>query len=103
MAVEGQFFNITFEPYSLYISDSTYGRFHDDTFLTNVYTRCLMMEYFATLGIVDIAYVTLENAQDNYYDRWGQYDLDYLSIYDGLKYIRLTKLGTYVLGVIDTY
>ncbi len=103
MAVEGQFFNVTFEPYSLYIGDSTYGRFHDDIFLTNVYTRCLMMEYFATLGIVDIAYVTPENAQDNYYDRWGQYDLDYLSIYDGLKYIRLTTLGAYVLGVVDSY
>lgn len=103
MAVERQFFNVTLEPYSLYIGDSTYGRIHDDTFLTNVYTRCLMMEYFATLGIVDIAYVTPDNAQDNYYDRWGQYDLDYLSVYDGLKYIRLTKLGAYVLGVIDTY
>ncbi|MFA0436896.1 hypothetical protein BCT78_10915 [Vibrio breoganii] len=103
MAVEGQFFNITFEPYSLYIGDSTYGRIHDGTFLTNAYSRCLIMEYFATLGIVDIAYVTPESAQDNYYDRWGQYDLDYLSIYDGLKYIRLTKLGAYVLGVVDTY
>lgn len=103
MAVERQFFNVTSEPYSLYIGDSTYGRIHDDIFLTNVYTRCLMMEYFATLGIVDIAYVTPDNAQDNYYDRWGQYDLDYLSVYDGLKHIRLTKLGAYVLGVIDTY
>ena len=103
MAVENQFFNVTLEPYSLYIGDSVYGRFHDDTFLTNAYTRCLMMEYFATLGMIDIAYVNPVDVQDNYYDRWGQFDLDYLSIYDGLKYLRLTELGAYVLGVVDTY
>ena len=103
MTVTNNFFNVTLNPSYLYIGDSTYGRLNDDTFLTDVYTRCLLMEYFATLGLIDIAYVEPENAQNNYFDEWMMDDLEYLSSYDGLKHLRLTKLGAYVLGVTESY
>lgn len=103
MAVKDQYILVTYEPDYLYIIDSVYGQFYDGTFLTNAYSRCIIMEYFSTLGLVDIAYVAPENAQESYYDGWGAYELDYLSIYDGLKYLRLTKLGAYLLGIVDSY
>jgi len=103
MTVTNHFFDITLYSSLLYIGDSVYGRLHDDRFLTSVYTRCILLEYFATLGLIDIAYVEPDKAQDNYADEYWLDDLEYLSVYDGLTYLRLTQLGAYVLGITDSY
>lgn len=51
-----------------------------------------MMFLFGALGIVDLGYSTPENTM------YQQYKKPWLTVYDGLKYVRLTKLGSYVLG-----
>jgi hypothetical protein len=47
---------------------------------------------FASFGLFDIAYDSPIN------DLWKENGKEYLTIFDGLKYIRLTSLGEYVLG-----
>ncbi|MBU0568395.1 hypothetical protein KJ693_09045 [bacterium] len=52
---------------------------------------------FASFGILDIAYDLPKN------ETLKEKDKDYLSVFDGLKYIRLTKLGAYILGLAKDY
>lgn len=47
---------------------------------------------FAALGLFDIAYDKIEPIEEGY-----------PNTYEGLKYIRLTNLGAYVLGITDEY
>ncbi len=103
MAAKGHYYLVTEEPSFLYIGDAHYGRIYDEESLSNVHTRCLIMEYFVTLGLVDIAYYRPEEASNDYYNRIGHFDLDYLSIYDGLQYLRLTELGAYILGLTEDH
>lgn len=60
-----------------------------------------LLEYAATLGVVDVAYTTPEDARPGYRSMWGTDDLPFLSRYDGLSCIRLTRLGAFVLGRVD--
>ena len=103
MAAKGHYYLVTEDSSFLYIGDAHYGRIYDEEWLTNVHSRCLMMEYFATLGLIDIGYIEPEKASDEYYNSIGLFDLDYLSIYDGLQYLRLTELGAYILGLTEDY
>ncbi len=72
------------------------------------YLYVLIFEYMATLGIVDIAYtlpsLTEEDKKSDlssltYYDKNNISPYSYLSIYDGLRYFRINKLGAYILGM----
>lgn len=67
------------------------------------YLRVVLWEYAATLGIIEIAYTPPEAARSRFLDVYGLDDANYLSRYDGLLAIRLTRLGAYVLGLADTY
>jgi len=55
------------------------------------------MFVLAAFGLLDIAYEMPENKDLQYKDKV------YLSIFDGLHLIRLSKLGAYVLGQSDAY
>jgi len=77
----------------LYIADPHYGSlgylgFHDWPLLEGRYTLCLLFEYAATLGLIDVAYTDPAGARDDFRGNWGTEDLDYLSRYDGLTAIR---------------
>lgn len=65
--------------------------------------KALIMEYAATLGIVDIGYAPPDEVACNYGHLWGTDDLEYLSRYDGLLFFRVNDLGAYVLGQIKKY
>jgi len=52
---------------------------------------------FAAFGIIDIAYDFAEN-----YDI-DDLEKDYLSIFDGLKYVRLNDFGAYIFNQNDTF
>ncbi len=67
------------------------------------YLRAVLWEYVATLGLIEIAYTAPEHARSRFQGVYGLDDADYLSRYDGLLAIRLTQLGAYVLGLVDTY
>lgn len=104
----GHRFEVTRNAWTLYIGDPQYGSLGYDGYggwniLQARYALCLLFEYAATLGMVDVAYVPPAGARPDYHDMWGTDDLEYLSRYDGLAYIRLTPLGAYALGSVETY
>ncbi len=93
------------EPLYLYIHDANYGRIKNERFLNCLYGRCILMEYLAILGMIDVAYTLPENIEHLYgvyFDYLDHYwDVDSICQYDGLKYIRLTELGAYILGLTN--
>ena len=77
--------------------------FHDWELLQGRYALCLLFEYAATLGLIDVAYVAPAGVRRDFRSLWGTDDLDFLSRYDGLLYFRLNPLGAYCLGLAETY
>ena len=61
------------------------------------YALCLLFEYAATLGVVDVAYTGPRGARDDYRDLWGADCYDRLSRYDGLAAVRVNELGAAIL------
>ena len=101
-------FRVTDDPWELYIGDAGYGSLgyegsNEWEILEGRYLRCLLFEYGATLGLVDVAFIPPEDAQDDFRRMWGTDNLAYLSRYDGLMYFRLNDLGAYCLGLAEDY
>lgn len=108
MQAAGYEFIVTREPWRLYIEDTNYGNlsyegYHGWNILQDRYLLCMFFEYMATLGILDVAYIPPQGARRDYRDLWGTDELDFLSRYDGLMYVRLNPLGAYCLGLANTY
>lgn len=108
MQATGRTFDVTHDPWTLYIIDQQYGNLghdgaHDWDILQLRYLLCFLFEYAAVLGVIDVAYIEPHGARANFRDLWGADDLEFLSRYDGLAYFRLTALGAYCLGVADKY
>ena len=108
MVATGQLFEVTRDPYNLYICEFGYGNLgydgsHDWHILQERYMRCLLFEYAATLGLIDVGYVDPGVNWRDFSDLWGTDDLNFLSRYDGLIYFRLNALGAYCLGLTDQY
>ena len=106
MQASGNHFEVTRDPWNLYITDTRYGSlgyegYHDWEILQGRYILCLLFEFAATLGMIDVAYVPPHFARDDFRDMWGTEDMCFLSRYDGLQYFRMTPLGTYCLGMSD--
>ena len=96
------------EPWSLYVCSRDYGKLGYEGYggwniLQDRYIFTLLMEYAATLGIVDVAFCAPEKARRDFRGMWGTDDLRFLSRYDGLRHIRLTPPGAYILGLADEY
>ncbi|MDB6040145.1 MAG: hypothetical protein JWM99_3986, partial [Verrucomicrobiales bacterium] len=94
--------------WGLYISDPKHGSLGYNGYggwniMEERYLLCLLFEYAAPLGIIDIAYEHPDGARNDFREQWGTDDLIFLSRYDGLKYFRLTPLGAFVLGKAETY
>jgi hypothetical protein len=92
----------------LYLVDPEYGSlgyagYSDWSMLEGRYTLCVLFEYAATLGLLDVNYTDPAGARDDFRGNWGAEDLDCLSRYDGLRAIRLNALGAYVLGLAGAY
>ena len=101
-------FDVTHDPWHLYLSEPEYGSLgasgsHDWSILQGRYLLCLLFEYAASLGLIDVAYTDPGNARPDFTDMWGADYLEYLSRYDGLHYFRLNPLGAYCLGLADVY
>ena len=67
------------------------------------YALCVLFEYAATRGLIDIAYIEPEHARSDFYSIWGTDDMGYLSRYDGLQCLRLKPLGAYCIGLTNQY
>ena len=102
MFISGAELEITTEPVYLYIHGPGYGELNGAPWdlMEARYLRCFLVEYAATLGLVDVVMVP-PDTDGNYHDDFG--DMECLSRYDGLQFFRLTSLGAYVLGLTDSY
>jgi hypothetical protein len=108
MRAAGHDFEVTRDPWDLYIEEKQYGSlgydgYHPWEILQGRYVLAVLMEYAATLGLVDVAYVPPHFARVDYRHLWGVDDHEFLSRYDGLAHIRLTPLGAYCLEVTEEY
>ncbi len=61
------------------------------------YALCVLFEYAATLGVIDVAYTDPAGARDDYRGLWGADRRSRLSRYDGLLAVRVNELGAAVL------
>jgi hypothetical protein len=61
------------------------------------YALCVLFEYAAATGLIDVAYTDPRGARDDYRALWGADQLDCLSRYDGLVTVRVNELGAAVL------
>lgn len=94
--------------WTLYLEDAQYGSLgydghHDWPVLQGRYTLCVLFEYAATLGLVDVQYIDPDGARDDFRHMWGADRLQRLSRYDGLLAIRLNPLGAYATRSTDAY
>ncbi|KAF0250507.1 MAG: hypothetical protein FD167_81 [bacterium] len=108
MVAAGHDFEVVREAYELYICEHGYGNLGYEGYggwniLQERYLLCLLFEYMATLGLIDVAYVPPSGIRTDYSKMWGTDDLSFLSRYDGLLYFRLNSLGAYCLGILDKY
>jgi hypothetical protein len=86
----------------LYLTDPRHGSLGPPgakawNVLEGRYTLCVLFEYVATLGVVDVAYTGARGARDDYHGLWGTDGRDSLSRYDGLAAVRVNELGAAVL------
>ena len=98
-------FEVSLETWRLYLVDPHYGTLDRVgwSMMQGRYVSCLLLEYAATLGMIDVAITPPALARDDFSGYWGTDELDYLSRYDGLWHFRLNPLGAYCLELADQY
>ena len=108
MRAEGFKFDVARDLWKLYLCEPQYGSLGyagcgDWPIVEGRYLLAFLFEYAATMGLIDVAYISPVFARDDYHGHWGADDLDFLSRYDGLQYLRINALGAYVLEMTDSY
>jgi hypothetical protein len=88
--------------WQLYVVDSYFGSLgHAGSrtwdLVEGRYALCVLFEYAATLGLIDVAYTDPRGARADFRVLWGADQLSCLSRYDGLAAIRVNELGGAVL------
>ena len=108
MRASGLLFVVAHDPWKLYLCERQYGSLGYDgsngwNILQDRYIAAVLLEYAATLGMIDVAYRDPTGARADFRGMWGADELRFLSRYDGLSSFRLTALGAYVLELHNTY
>jgi len=80
-----------------------YGGFYHWNLIEGRYVMALLLEYAATLGLIDVELDHPRGAREDFGVNEGSEGLEYLSRYDGLRAVRLTPLGAYATGQAATY
>jgi hypothetical protein len=88
--------------YRLYLIDSYYGSLGNAghqawSIVEGRYALCVLFEYAATMGVLDVAYTDPAGARADYRGLWGGDSLAWLSRYDGLVGVRVNELGAAIL------
>jgi hypothetical protein len=102
-------FTVTkYDPWDLYLCEPGYGSlgysgYNEWNVIEDRYMLCLLFEYAATLGLIDIAYISPIEAKVDWGSLWGAEGMYFLSRYDGLLYFSVNSLGSYCLGNIEKY
>lgn len=86
----------------LYIGDPYYGSLGNAgqkawEAVEGRYALCVLFEYAATLGLIDVKYIPPRGARDDYRFLWGADEYASLSRYDGLLAVRVNALGAAIL------
>lgn len=86
----------------LYFGDPSHGRLdyrgaRGWAVARALYINVVLWEYLGSIGVLDLLYLTPEEA-----DLGSDYE-DYYSLYDGLYYFRINPLGAYLLGQASEY
>lgn len=106
LRASGNDFSVTRNAWNLYIGELQYGSLgyeNGEHIIEQRYLVAFLLEYAATLGLLDVALIPPAGARHDYDSLWGTDDLVYFSRYDGLMYLRITPLGAYCLGAESTY
>lgn len=106
MQAMGNEFEVSRDPWDLYIGEQQYGAFGYAGYapiLSQGYLLAFLLEYGATLGMIDVALIPPAGARRDFRKLWGTDELPFFSRYDGLMYFRLTPLGAYCLDVESDY
>lgn len=105
MRASGADFIVTRNPWSLYLCSPQYGSLGSGggLILEERYLLGLLLEYAATLGLLDVALIPPAGARHDYGGMWGTDELPFFSRYDGLMYFRINPLGEYCLGMAPAY
>ena len=101
-------FVVAHDPWKLYLCERQYGSLgydgsHGWNILQDRYIWAVLLEYAATLGMIDVACLDPADACDDFRSMWGADEMRFLSRYDGLCSFRLNALGAYVLGLRESY
>jgi len=106
VCASGNDFTVSRNAWDLYICEKQYGSLGyegGEQILDERYLLAFLLEYAATLGLIDVALIPPTGARYNYGGLWGTDELVYFSRYDGLMYFRITALGAYCLGIEAKY
>ena len=108
MIANDQTFEVHRYPENLYLSESGYGNLYNAggswSILQDAYMKCLLFEYGATLGVLDVAYIPpYDVPRGTFRDYWGADNYSFLSRYDGLIAFRINPLGAFCLELSDAY
>ena len=92
----------TLTQWRLYLTDPRHGSLglagpRAWNVLEGRYALCVLFEYAATLGVVDVAYTGAWGARADYRGLRGADGYDSLSRYDGLAAVRVNDLGAAIL------
>lgn len=85
----------------LHVGDAYYGETLSDSVLKKQVARAILMEYFATLGILAIAYTPPHYLHPDYSFYYEGHS--FLGRYDGLYAIQLSPLGEFLCGRTSNY
>jgi hypothetical protein len=108
MRATGNTFQVAHDPWTLYIAERQYGSLgydgsHGWPIVQERYMAALLLEYAATLGLVDVAYTEPDGARGDFRSMWGTDELRFLSRYDGLSCVRMNALGAFILGLAESH
>lgn len=101
VCASGNDFTVARNAWDLYVCEKRYGSMGyegSSRVLDERYLLAFLLEYAATLGVIDVALIPPAGARANYGGLWGTDEFVYFSRYDGLMYFRITALGAYCLG-----
>ncbi|HVC32889.1 MAG TPA: hypothetical protein VNL16_05215 [Chloroflexota bacterium] len=70
--------------------------------VNTAYIRVILLEYAATLGLIDVATIPLDETVLDF-KTYAEIDPGEFSRYGGLEYFRVNNLGSYILGKSEQY
>lgn len=98
----GHKFDVVRNDWALYIGSPQYGALGYShvtwVHVNGRFALAFLLEYAATLGLIDVALVSPWEATTDHTSLWGTDEMRCLSRYDGLWALRLNSLGAYILG-----